>query len=257
MKLLLLGGTRDALSLAQRLIEANVTLIYSIAGLVRSPELTCETHSGGFSAYDPTTKSSGIAGLAQFITDRNISLIVDATHPYAQQISAHAAEAAQLTGISYWPYTRPAWPDTDLQPCTAFTDVPMLLPLLENCQRPFFTLGQSLLQHTQQRPTYQHWIVRSAIAPDQPISDQHITHLTDIGPFDYEQELALLKQYKVDALICKNSGSQAVYAKIRAAHALGITLFVQERPPAPSPSASTPLFSAIDPLFNAIVIQNN
>ena len=79
-RILLLGGTAEALRLARRLGPES---IYSLAGLGRVPDdLPCEVRVGGF---------GGAEGLAAFIREQGIELLLDLTHPYAAQISANAA----------------------------------------------------------------------------------------------------------------------------------------------------------------------
>jgi precorrin-6A/cobalt-precorrin-6A reductase len=96
--ILLLGGTTEALRLARRLSPAAV---YSLAGLGRVPDdLPCQVRVGGF---------GGAEGLAQFIREQGIELLLDLTHPYAAQISANAARAAELSGVTCWALRRPGW----------------------------------------------------------------------------------------------------------------------------------------------------
>ena len=53
------------------------------------------------------------------------------------------------------------------------------------------------------------------------------------GPFSFADELELMKRERIDALVTKNSGGRATYAKIEAARALGIEVVMVRRPPAP------------------------
>ena len=96
--LLLLGGTADARRLAVALVGAGIPLIYSVAGLVRIPEVPCEVVSGGFEQC---------GGLPEFIEQRAIGAILDATHPYAAQMSRTASLAAHGRGIPCWRFQRP------------------------------------------------------------------------------------------------------------------------------------------------------
>ena len=86
MRVLILGGTREARDLAAALVdEPGVAVISSLAGRVRDPALPAgETVVGGF---------GGIAGLRAFLRDRAIDTVVDATHPFAATISANAVAA--------------------------------------------------------------------------------------------------------------------------------------------------------------------
>lgn len=229
MKLLLLGGTGEARELASALHHDGHAVLYSVAGLTRLPELPCEIISGGFSQYCADCDgNAGVNGLAHVIRQRDIDLLVDATHPYAAQISAHAVAAARQSGIACWQLYRPGWPEAVKGRHTPFDSIAGLLPAIRSLQRPFFTLGASLLAHLDARPHHQHWIIRTLA----PVADRPgISCLFQRGPFSLSAEIALLRRLRADALITKDSGGEQVVAKLTAAHELGIPVYIQRRPP--------------------------
>ena len=97
-RILLLGGVGDALAIARRLAPQD---IYSLAGLGKLPsDLPCQLRVGGY---------GGAEGLAAFMAAEGIDLLLDITHPYAAQISANAARAAELSGVPCWALRRPGW----------------------------------------------------------------------------------------------------------------------------------------------------
>jgi precorrin-6A/cobalt-precorrin-6A reductase len=101
--ILILGGTREAAKLAQDLVAAKpqARIITSLAGRTKEPApLAGETRTGGF---------GGVEGLADYIRDTGITQLIDATHPFARQISANAVEAARLTGVPLDIRTRKPW----------------------------------------------------------------------------------------------------------------------------------------------------
>ena len=65
------------------------------------------------------------------------------------------------------------------------------------------------------------------------------------GPFSLADELALMKRERIEALVTKNSGGRATYAKIEAARALGIEVVIVRRPPAPEAEALHDLDSVV------------
>ena len=99
MRILILGGIGEAVRLARRLAPVH-TVTYRVVGKGRMPELPCPTRVGGF---------GGAKGLAAFLSENGIELLIDATHPYAAQISRNAAQAAQAASIPLWACRRPAW----------------------------------------------------------------------------------------------------------------------------------------------------
>jgi precorrin-6A/cobalt-precorrin-6A reductase len=97
-RILLLGGIGEALAIARRLGPGH---LYSLAGLGKVPDdLACQVRVGGY---------GGAEGLADFIAGQGYDLLLDATHPYAAQISRNAARAAQLAGVPCWALRRPGW----------------------------------------------------------------------------------------------------------------------------------------------------
>ena len=220
MKILLLGGTRDALSIAESLIAADHTLIYSIAGVAGTPEIDCEVRVGGF---------GGRNGLVAELTERRIDLLIDATHPYAATISAHARYASAAAGIPLYRYNRPPW---QAQPGDHWIDVdndwPAVAAAIAPYRRPFFTIGNTPLDHVNDIRSEQEWLVRTLAAHN--ISDSRIHIISARGPFKAEGERALMRLSGVDVLIAKNSGGSAVAAKIEVARELGIPVVLLKRP---------------------------
>jgi len=217
MVILLLGGTSDAIQLAKQLIALNVELIYSIAGLVRQPKLNCKIHSGGFQGE-----------LAKYLRNHHIDLLIDATHPYAINISQQAKQAANEIGIEHWLYNRPAWQKTATDNWNEFSNWDDLLTKVQAYQTPLFTLGQKTLEHLNDIPQQQFWTVRTAVK--NKVSHPRLRIITAIGGFSLDEEARLFKQYNIDVLICKNSGGTLVSSKLLLARQLSIPVIMQTRP---------------------------
>ncbi|GLK87256.1 cobalt-precorrin-6A reductase [Pseudomonas turukhanskensis] len=218
--MLLLGGVSEALALARHL-EADD--IYSLAGLGRVPEdLPCQVRVGGY---------GGAEGLAQFIAENSIGLLVDATHPYAAQISANAARAATLASIPCWALRRPGWVAQAGDDWREVADWNDLIHSLKPFRRPLFTLGREPLEHLDEIPEHQHWTVRC-------LQSQAATPRAEIigarGPFTLESERALFARLRCDVLISKNSGSEATEHKLQVARELGVPVLVLRRPTLPA-----------------------
>lgn len=222
MRILILGGIGEAVTLARTLAPVH-TVIYSVAGKGRWPDLPCAVRSGGFGGSD---------GLALFLREQRIERLIDATHPYAAQISRNAARAARLAQIPLWAYRRPAWRPESGDDWRFAADWPALMAGLREFRRPFFTIGLEPLRRWTDLPPEQHWLVRclAAQAPATP----HLTLLCATGPFTLEQEIALLRDYQIDVLAVKNSGGGAVEAKLAAARRLAIPVAMLDRPALPT-----------------------
>ena len=219
-RILLLGGTTEALRLARRL---NPEAIYSLAGLGRVPDdLPCQVRVGGF---------GGAEGLAGFIRQQGIELLLDLTHPYAAQISANAARAAALSGISCWALRRPGWQAGAGDDWREVDDWAGLVAALKDFRRPLFTLGREPLEHLHEIPPHQHWTVRCLTAQE---GVPRATVIGARGPFDLHGERALFALLGSDVLISKNSGSQSTEPKLQVARELGLPVLLLRRPELPA-----------------------
>ncbi|MBD2328012.1 cobalt-precorrin-6A reductase [Alkalinema sp. FACHB-956] len=225
-RLLILGGTGDATALAVKAAEIpGVEVITSLAGRTRQPVVPSEnTRIGGF---------GGVAGLVAYLREQQVDLLMDATHPFADRISLNAAAAAARVGIPRLLLLRPAWERT-AGDCWIEVDshesAARVLP--EIAQRIFLTIGR------QELAAFAHlcdlWFLMRMIDP--PRSDAAVPPgqvLLERGPFSLAEERSLLQRYGIGAIVSKNSGGAATYAKIIAARELAIPVVMIQRPIAP------------------------
>jgi precorrin-6A/cobalt-precorrin-6A reductase len=234
-RILLLGGTGDALSIARHLGPRH---IYSLAGLSRVPtDLACTVRAGGF---------GGAKGLARFIESERIDLLIDVTHPYAAQISANAIAASRASGIACWAARRPAWQARAGDDWREFADWASLVTSLERFSRPLFTLGREPLAHLDQIPASQYWIVRCLEAHR---GSARARVLDARGPFTAEGERGLFLAHAIDVLVSKNSGGRATEAKLDIARELGLPVLMLRRPALPAVDRE---FHSADALLNAV-----
>ena len=235
IRILLLGGTGDALRLARSLGPPHV---YSLAGLGRVPDdLKCQVRVGGF---------GGAQGLAAFIAAERIELLVDVTHPYAAQISTNAAIAAEQAGIPCWALRRPVWQAGSGDDWREVDDWDELIAAMSDFRRPFFTLGREPLAHLHETPEHQHWTVRCLDA--QPAADR-AEIIGDRGPFSLEAERQLFERLDCDVLISKNSGGDSTEPKLQVARERGLPVLLLRRPMLP---AVTRKFAHRDELLSAL-----
>lgn len=254
MKILLLGGTRDALDIANALIKINHDVTYSIAGIVRQPKIDCRILSGGFTHQTLSTGvksfANGEEGLAWHLAQERYDLVIDATHPYAVQISQHAVTAAQQTNALLWRYLRAPWPRPLNANWHEFDSLDTIIEKLKPFKKPFFTMGREVFNKVDSRLPTQQWLVRSAGFESK--DQANIIAIDSIGPFKFEDELSLFKTYGVDVLISKNSGGQAVAEKLDVASQLNIPVFMLMRPTKPYVEHC---FSTLNTLLEQINIQ--
>ena len=227
MSLLLLGGTSDAIRLCQQLLREGYDVIYSIKGLVRQPPLSCKIHHGGF---------GGAKGLSHYIEQTSIACIIDATHPYAVNISHNASLAAQQCNISCFHYIRSPWQKHVDDLWIHYQSTQQLTTLLsfdDAVSRPFFTIGQLSSAFLATKNAQHHYTVRTAI--DKAQRRDKVTWIKSIGPFTVKNERLLFEAYAIDALVSKNSGGESVAAKIQVARERKIPVFMLQRPELKTP----------------------
>ncbi|MGC4012834.1 MAG: cobalt-precorrin-6A reductase [Pseudomonas sp.] len=218
-RVLLLGGIGEALAIARRLGPQH---LYSLAGLGKVPDdLACEVRVGGY---------GGAEGLAGFIRERGFDLLLDATHPYAAQISANAARAAQLADVPCWALRRPGWQAGPQDDWRDVADWSSLIAALQAFRRPLFTMGREPLEHLDEIPAHQHWTVRCLQSlPGNARADV----LGARGPFTLEGERELFTRLGTDVLVSKNSGSHATEPKLQVARERGVPVLILARPGLP------------------------
>ena len=179
--------------------------------------------SGGF---------GGAAGLADYLTKQRTDALIDATHPYANVISANATEAARRTQVPFVALRRPPWPAVAGDRWTEVSDVSEAVRTLGPApRRVFVALGRNELAPLLAAPRH-HYLIRSVDPVDPPLALPHVTYVTGRGPFREADDRALMSGHGIDTVIAKNSGGAATYGKIAAARALGIGVVLLRRRPA-------------------------
>ncbi len=234
-RLLILGGTAEGRALAEA-AEArfgpSLSVISALAGRTRAPILPAgEVRIGGFGGAD---------GLAAYVQEERIGLLIDATHPYATQISAQAYEAAGQAGTERLVLVRPPWQPV---PGDRWIDVATIEEAVEaiptEARRVFLTVGVRSLAPFADRPDL--WfLVRLVDEPVEPIPLVRHRLICARGPFAEADERALLEAHRINCLVTRASGGDATTAKLAAARALGLpVVMVRRPPPPPGPRASS------------------
>jgi len=227
VKLLILGGTADARHLATHMHQAQpeLELVYSVAGLVRQPQVPAKVVSGGFTQF---------GGLATYCKAQNIDAIVNATHPFSTTMGQHALQACNELSIHYWRFLRPTWQQKAGDDWRLFNTRAQLLSALSGYQRTLLTLGQVSAKELALLDADQQVWLRTAVAPAHSLPCQ-VSWIKAIGPFDEACELALLKQHQIQVIASKNSGGRATEAKLCAARTLKVPVFMLQRPEVTGP----------------------
>ena len=226
MRLLILGGTTEASALAKNVVGwADLDPILSLAGRTQNPvEPPIPFRTGGF---------GGVAGLKAYLADSKIDVVIDATHPFAAQMSAHADEACRDLGLPIAMFTRAAWRAVPGDRWTQVTDMEAATAALgELPRRVFLTVGGLQLAAFAAAPQH-HYLVRTIDPPDAIAGLPDHRLILARGPFAVADEISLMRDERIDVLVTKNSGGKATAAKLAAARELGIEVVMVERPKSP------------------------
>jgi precorrin-6A/cobalt-precorrin-6A reductase len=240
-RLLILGGTGEAADLAAaalaRFGEA-VAVTTSLAGRTTQPKRPAgAVRRGGF---------GGVAALAAYLAAARVTAVIDATHPFAAQISGQALAACEAAGVKRLRLDRPAWPHHPEDRWIEVDDAraaAAALPALG--RRAFLTIGHRGLDAFATLSGI-HFLVRLVEAPRRSLPLASAEVLLARGPFTLAEERLILERHGIDMLVTKASGGEATAAKIEAARERRLPVVMLRRPPPPRGPRVTSIPAALD-----------
>ena len=244
-RILILGGTAEARQLAGRLAgRAGLEITLSLAGRTATPTAQpVPVRVGGFGGAD---------GLAKYLVDERIDVLIDATHPYANVISANAVEAARRSGVPSIALRRPPWIAVAGDRWIEVSDVGEAVRAIgQTPRRVFVALGRNELAPFREAPQH-YYLIRSVDPVDPPLPLPHVGYVTGRGPFGEADDRELMTEHRIDVVVAKNSGGTATYGKIAVARARDIDVIMLRRPAAPDGAAVATIEDAIAWLDHAL-----
>jgi precorrin-6A/cobalt-precorrin-6A reductase len=219
-KILILGGTKEAVALAAALVAAGHDVTTSLAGRTKEPApLAGRLRIGGF---------GGATGLATWLSENDITRLIDATHPFAKTISANAVLAADLSGVQLEIRTRKPWQQMPGDRWTMVNTLEQAAAILPPGGTVLLALGKQYLSAFEARRDC-HFIIRMVDPPELPLPFPRHQLLIGKPSSDWKEEAALLASHKVETIVCRNSGGDGAYAKIVAAREMGLPVVMMER----------------------------
>lgn len=224
-KLLILGGTTEATALARAVSNAGICAVFSLAGRVARPaRQPLPRRIGGF---------GGIDGLKQYLHDAGITHVVDATHPFAAQMSHHATAACVAADVPLVALTRPPW---HAEPGDLWHHVPNIAGAVQALDQPRLRimLAVGRMHLAEFAPNPQHFYLLRLVDPPAaalPLPDSYV--ILSKGPFREAEDRALMVNHQIDLVVSKNAGGTGAYAKIAAARSLGLPVIMIDRPAVP------------------------
>lgn len=221
---LVLGGTADARLLAAEIARAHVDAVYSYGGRTRAPaDQPLPTRIGGF---------GGVSGLADYIRREGITHVIDATHPFAAEMSRNAIEACAETGTPLIALERAPWTKAPGDKWIEVVNVDAAVAALpEAPANIFLAIGRQHIAPFASKPQHT-YTLRFVDPPEAPLSFAAEV-IVSRGPFTLEAELDMMRMRGIARIVARNSGGDGARAKIDAARALSLPVIMISRPKLP------------------------
>lgn len=227
LRVLILGGTADANRLAAEVAKnERLDAILSYAGRTEYPTPPpIGWRVGGF---------GGVEGLIAYLQAENIARVVDATHPFAAQISTNAITACAAADVPLLALERAPWPNISGDRWTEIDDIAAAPEALGTApRRVFLGIGRQHLGVFAAHPQH-HYLVRLVDPPRAALPVSAAEVIVARGPFALAGDRAMLEKHRIETVVARNAGGEAAYAKIEAARALGLPVVMVRRPPIPA-----------------------
>ncbi len=212
--------------MGQAVVEAGLDGVLSLAGRVARPlRQPLPQRVGGF---------GGIDGLRDWLRTERITHVIDATHPFAAQMSRNAVAACAAERVPYLALTRAPWV---AQAGDAWQHVPDIAGAVAALKGPprrvMLAIGRQHLAAFAAQPQH-YYLLRLVDPPEAPLPLPRTHVIVDRGPFTEAADHALMRAQGIDLVISKNSGGTGAQAKILAARALGLPVVMIDRPALPA-----------------------
>ena len=220
--ILILGGTTEARQLGSMLKANKLKATISFSGVIPNiTEQSIPKICGGF---------GGAKGLAEYLSKKNITHLVDATHPFSTNISENAIIAAKSTGVHFVALERKQWSEELGDKWMKVKDFDGAKQIITGqFQRVFLAIGRKEIGHFSEY-TQHFYLLRVIDSSPVNFGPPKSQIIIDKGPFTFENDKKLLLKYNITKIITKNSGGVGARAKIDAARDLQIPIVMIERP---------------------------
>jgi precorrin-6A/cobalt-precorrin-6A reductase len=222
---LILGGTSEAHLLAEAVARAGLDATYSYGGRTIDPSRRpLRTRVGGF---------GGASGLADYIRRERITHVIDATHPFAAEMSRNAVVACADTGTRLIALERAPWFRVGGDNWIDVADIASAVAALpEERAHVFLAIGRQRIAPFSAKPQHA-YTLRFVDRPDTVLPLPDVDVIVSRGPFAFIDELELMRSRRIEWVVARNSGGTGARAKIDAARELGLPVVMLKRPELP------------------------
>lgn len=211
--------------MARALADAGVPATLSYMGRVERPKpQPIPVRVGGF---------GGVPGLMDWLRTHRVTHLVDATHPFAAQMSANAVAAAVASSVPLLALIRPAWVPGPGDRWTCVPDMAAAVAALAGpARRVMLAIGRMHLAEFAVQPQHD-YLLRLVDPPVRPVPLPKAHVVVDRGPFSAEADRDLMAQHRIDLIVAKNAGGTGSVSKLQAARELGLPVLMIDRPDIP------------------------
>lgn len=224
MTILLLAGSGEAKEIATGLAALNLPAIASLAGATRAPkQLDIPMRIGGFGGAD---------GFRKYLTETGIRAVIDATHPYASQITHRTAAICAEIELPYLHVLRAPWVAQAGDDWTEIASEEDAAALIPKGSAVFLGTGRQTLDRFSGLVGCR-VICRQIDPPTAPFPFEGGEFLIGRPPFPVAREKSIFTQLGIDWIVMKNAGGDASATKLTAARELGIPVLMIARPASP------------------------
>lgn len=188
----------------------------------------------------------GVSGLKAFLKEAGITHVLDATHPFASQMSLNAVQACTALGIPLIALAREPWAPQPGDTWCRVANIPEAVAALDRpAAQVLLAIGRVHLEAFAPNSQH-HYVLRLVDPPEHPLPFPNATILVDRGPFSVEGDRALMEAHRIELIVSKNAGGTGAIAKIQAARDLGLPIIMIDRPTMPIRSEVGSVEEAID-----------
>ncbi len=225
----LIGGTKDSRELARRIAKNTNKLIISTSSKY-GKKLVEDIGS------EVVDKKMDKSEMEKFVITRGVKVIVDASHPYAQNVSKNAMEVAREHGLKYLRFEREM---LSYEGAQRFDDLDAIITYLNSNYSDgniLSTLGVNSLHKLKNLEMLDKLYVRILpvkasieIAENLGYPANHIIALQ--GPFSRQFNKDIMRNYSIRYMVTKESGKEGgELEKVDACKDMGIEILVLKRP---------------------------
>ncbi|MEG0310648.1 MAG: precorrin-6A reductase [Eubacterium sp.] len=245
--ILVLGGTYDSRKLTEALLDEGYRVLYSSVTEYNVKSLPENDHLG------TVIGKLEQEGLYNLIINHKIKTCVDATHPYAGEVSLNAINACSKAKIDYFRMERPRLIDDGANILGFDTYEEAVKYLNKKEGKILLTTGSRQLEYyesiSKERLVIRVLPTSSVLKKCEDLGYKPKSIIAMQGPFSYQTNINMIREYNIRYLVTKDSGDVGgVAEKINAASDCDVQVVFIKRPTIDYPTVCSDIKGVIHQL---------